>query len=196
MLKPIDIHNADFKHTFKGYNPEEVDAYIGKLVSAYETVYNENKKLQEQIQELEHSLRKHQNKEEDIYGLITLTKEATTEAKEIAIKQGEAVVAEATLKAKVIVDEAKLQAKQMIAETETYLDKIQRKLEVNKTHEQEFKKRMRLLMETFWAMLEDGDDSNKVAATSDFDSDLENGETKIYKDLVEPVVQEDEEPIT
>ena len=29
MLKPIDIHNMEFKRVFKGYDPEEVDDFRG-----------------------------------------------------------------------------------------------------------------------------------------------------------------------
>lgn len=177
MLQPIDIHNAEFKRSFKGYNEEEVDAFLVKIVSAYETVYNDNKKLKEQIQELEDNLKKYQNKEDDIYGLITLTKEATAEAKEIADQQAQSVVDEANLKAKVIIDEAKFEAKQMIAETESYLEQMNQKLKTTKLKEQEFKKKMQRLMETFWAMLED------VEESVESNQHREDNPTKVYREL-------------
>ena len=39
MLRPIDIHNAEFKRSFKGYNEQEVDAFLEKVG---EKAYEEN----------------------------------------------------------------------------------------------------------------------------------------------------------
>lgn len=47
MLKPIDIHNMEFKRVFKGYDPEEVDDFLADIVLKYEAVYQENRKLRQ-----------------------------------------------------------------------------------------------------------------------------------------------------
>ena len=31
MLRPIDIHNAEFKRSFRGYNESEVDQFCPEL---------------------------------------------------------------------------------------------------------------------------------------------------------------------
>ena len=38
MLKPIDIHNMEFKRVFKGYDPEEVDDFLAEIVVKYEDI--------------------------------------------------------------------------------------------------------------------------------------------------------------
>ena len=176
MLKPIDIHNAEFKRSFKGYNEEEVDNFLAKILSKYESIYQENKELYDRVKELEEEIRKYQSKEDDIYGLITLTRETVTEAKQIAAQHGQSVVDEATAKAKAIIEEAKGQAEQILRDSERQLEQKQRRIKELVSKEQEFKNKMRTLMETFWAMLEDLD-----AYSSLVDDEVKT--TKVYKEL-------------
>lgn len=174
----MDIRNMEFKRSFKGYNEEEVDAFLAKIVGKYESLIQENKALNDQIKELEAELRQHQNKESDIHGLIALTRETVNEAKEVASQHGQALIDEATIKAKVIVDEANLEAKKMLEENLAELGRLQSRIRDMAKHEADFKEKMRVLMETFWAMLEDVTTSEpEVAATDEFAT------TRVYSDL-------------
>ncbi len=143
MLKPIDIHNAEFKRSFKGYNEEEVDAFLAKIVGEYESVIKENQQLRQQLKELEDSNQKLGSREQDVYHLISLTKETVEEAKEVARSQAEQVVAEAERKAKAI-----------LAETEAKEKEYQRRISEMARQEREFKERMRELMESVWRQIE------------------------------------------
>jgi len=176
MLKPIDIHNAEFSVSFRGYNREEVDEFLAKIVSKYEDVYQENKELQERIKQLEEELRQYQNKESDIYGLIALTRETASEAKEVASLQAQGIVDEAKIKANVILEEARLKAKQMIQEQQDKLSQMQRRVQELSDVEYKFKKRMKQLMETIWAMLED-------VKVGEMQLPDEAAATKVYQDL-------------
>jgi len=53
VLTPRDILQAEFKRVWKGYNPDEVDAFLHRVVGEYETLYRENERLRERIKELE-----------------------------------------------------------------------------------------------------------------------------------------------
>ncbi|MFB5066306.1 MAG: DivIVA domain-containing protein [Candidatus Wallacebacter cryptica] len=180
MLRPIDIHNAEFKRSFRGYNEEEVDEFLSRIVSEYENVVQQNKDLKEEIKKLEEELRQFQNKESDIYGLITLTRETVSEAKEVANQQAQSIIDEANLKAKVIIDEAKFKAKQILQENTEQLEQLQQKVRRLSEVEAAFKQRMRQLMETIWAMLED------VKITEIKQQD-ESAATRVYEDLAAEV---------
>src|SRR5690554_5991335 len=101
----MDIHNTDFKRSFKGYNEEEVDEFVAKIVSHYESLYQENKRLQDEIQTLQEELQKKQSREQDVLDLISLTKQAVSEIRDLSTTQSEAVLEEAKLKAAQIVAE-------------------------------------------------------------------------------------------
>lgn len=137
MLKPLDFHNTEFTRTFRGYNEEEVDEFVTKIVSHYESLYQENKRLQEEIQNLQEELQKKQSREQDVLDLISLTKQAVSEIRDLSTTQSEAVV-----------KEAKLKAAQIVAEAEARLKAV-------KSAERIFKQRMRTLMESIWSMVEE-----------------------------------------
>ena len=91
MLKPMDIHNTEFKRTFKGYDPEEVDNFLANIVLKYEAVYQENRKLHEEVKVLRERLEGHGNQEQDILDLISLTKQTVQEAKTVARQEADNV---------------------------------------------------------------------------------------------------------
>lgn len=166
MLKPMDIHNTDFKRSFKGYNEEEVDAFVAKVVSHYESLYQENKRLQDEIAALQEELQKKQSREQDVLDLISLTKQTATEIRELSEKRSQAAV-----------EEAQRRAATIIAEAEARIKTVQQT-------ERLFKERMRVLMESTWRMLEDSKVEQGVTE-----------ETKVYRDaaaaLSDDLVEQD-----
>ncbi|MDF2569775.1 MAG: divIVA, partial [Sporomusa sp.] len=56
MLTPLDIHSKEFKRSFRGYNEEEVDEFLDKVIKDYETLYRENIDLKETIERLNSKL--------------------------------------------------------------------------------------------------------------------------------------------
>lgn len=47
-----DILEKDFKTSLRGYNPEEVDAFLDIVIKDYEGFHNEVERLQREIKEL------------------------------------------------------------------------------------------------------------------------------------------------
>jgi len=49
MLTPLDIHNKEFKRSFRGYNEEDVDEFLDRVIKDYELLYRENIELKENM---------------------------------------------------------------------------------------------------------------------------------------------------
>lgn len=58
MITPMEIHNREFKKGFRGYNENEVDDFLDRIVVDYEKVLHENEKLRDKLalndKEVEH----------------------------------------------------------------------------------------------------------------------------------------------
>ena len=58
MLTPMDIHDHQFKKSFRGYNENEVDDFLDRVVDDFEKLLRENERLKNQVyandKELEH----------------------------------------------------------------------------------------------------------------------------------------------
>ncbi len=170
MLKPMDIHNTEFKRTFKGYDPEEVDNFLANIVLKYEAVYQENRKLHEEVKVLRERLEGHGNQEQDILDLISLTKQTVQEAKTVARQEADNVVNVAQSEAERIMVEARLKAAQLMADAEERRDKTERA-------ERQLREKVRLTMETIWNVLVDDVDKP--------------GATRPYRDIVSATVEKE-----
>ena len=49
MLTPLDIHNKEFKRSFRGYNEDEIDDFLDQVVNDYEKLFRENDNLKEEL---------------------------------------------------------------------------------------------------------------------------------------------------
>lgn len=154
----MDIHNVEFKRTFKGYSPEEVDDYLVSIVSKYETLYQENRRLQEELGALKKELAADEHQEQDILDLISLTKQTVQELKSMANQEAASVVQTAKADGERIIAEARLEAQRIIAAAEEQLAKT-------KSAEKQMREGIRLTMETIWTSLTDQEETIDKDAT-------------------------------
>ncbi|MGB9679415.1 MAG: DivIVA domain-containing protein, partial [Minisyncoccia bacterium] len=63
MLTPMDIHNKEFKRSFRGYNENEVDEFLDKVMEDYEMLYKENSDLKDRINLLNDKLQSYTSME-------------------------------------------------------------------------------------------------------------------------------------
>lgn len=171
----MDILKTDFKQGFKGYNVEEVDAFVTKVVGQYETLMQENKKLEEKITDLEAQLTEYQNKEQDIHGLIALTRETVSEAKIVVNQQVEGILEEANLQAKLIIDKAEAKARDQLRTLKEEVRIQQDQLRELHYQEKRFKERIRQLMENIWEIMESA--GKAVEPVKDI------SQTQVYQEL-------------
>ncbi|HHT42530.1 MAG TPA: DivIVA domain-containing protein [Firmicutes bacterium] len=148
MLKPIDIHNMEFKRVFKGYDPEEVDDFLADIVLKYEAVYQENRKLRQELEDLRKAAGDKGSREQDVLDLISLTKQTVQEIKTMANREADNVISVAQAEAERIITESRLKAQQIIGDAEERLQKTERL-------ERQMRERIRLTMETIWNSLND-----------------------------------------
>lgn len=52
IISPKDIRKSDFKKTFRGYDPIEVDAFLETVSIRYERIFEENHNLNDKIKVL------------------------------------------------------------------------------------------------------------------------------------------------
>lgn len=143
MLTPRDIHEADFKRVWKGYNPDEVDAFLRRVVGAYETVYRANEGLKKEIEELKARLEEYSKTEVQIDDTLRMAKQAASDAKEAAMKEAEATLRDAQSEARRIVEDA---------HREVALE--ERRLHELRAESDALKRRLRNLMEDFMNRLD------------------------------------------
>ncbi len=143
-LTPLDIHNKEFSHSFRGYNVDEVNEFLDQIIKDYEALIRENKLLEEKVALLSEKLSHFSSIEESLSKSIIIAQETAEEVKNNARKEGQLIVKEAEKNADRIINEALLKARNIALETE----ELKKRATIYRT-------RFRTLLEAQLEMLED-----------------------------------------
>lgn len=144
MLKPRDIINVEFRPAFRGYNRDDVDEFVRKIVSSYEELYQENLRLTERIGELQQRIEEYSQTEAQIDETLALARQTAADVKGAAEDRASTIVTEAKIQAEDIVRSARRQVD----------DHLSRAQELTR-QERAFRERFRDLLEAYWALLEE-----------------------------------------
>ncbi len=105
-VTPLDIHNKEFRKSFRGYAEDEVDEFLDLVVAEMERIIRLNGDLQASISGLESRLEHYRGLEETLKNAIILAQKAADEIRESATKEAAVIKNEALLEAKRLKDEA------------------------------------------------------------------------------------------
>lgn len=164
MITPMDIHNKEFEKGFRGYNSDEVDAFLAELVGDYETLYRDNREMTDKIEYLEKRLAQYEQMEETMNNTLVLAQET-----------GESVKTAARKEADLIIQEAEQQRKQILEDAERSLREGQEKYAIIRNEIAVFRAKMESILTSQLQML-DGcvlGDSKVPVETAQFDMPTE-----------------------
>ncbi|WP_067620804.1 DivIVA domain-containing protein [Alicyclobacillus acidiphilus] len=117
-LSPIDIHNKEFRRSWRGYNEDEVDDFLERIIQDYEALIRQNKQLEEEIARINDRLAHYDSLEDSLSKSILVAQETAEEVKGNARKEAQLIIREAEKNADRIVSEALNKARKMALEVE------------------------------------------------------------------------------
>lgn len=94
-LTPLDIHNKEFAKGFRGYDEDEVDEFLDRIVKDYEALIKENMLLKQKSQELSDKIEHYTKIEETLHNAIIVAQQTAQEVKETALGEAELIRKEA-----------------------------------------------------------------------------------------------------
>lgn len=150
MLTPLDIHNKEFKRSFRGYNEDEIDEFLDAVVKDYEQLYRENIELKENIDRLKSKVENFERLENTLHNTLVVAQETAEEVKLNAKKEADLTIKEAKANGQRLVDQANEQVRQKIAEYE----EIQQQMQLYRT-------KMRTLILTQLELLKTSDEADE-----------------------------------
>jgi cell division initiation protein len=117
-LTPLDIHNKEFGRRFRGYDEDEVNAFLDEIIKDYEALMREYKEMQGQMSILSEKLNHFSNIEETLSKSIIVAQEAADELKHNAKKEAQLILKEAEKNADRIINESLAKSRKISIETE------------------------------------------------------------------------------
>ncbi len=105
-LTPLDIIQHRFKTSFRGFDVQEVDAFLGDVADAFQLLLNEIEKLKSDMDRLNHDIKEYAQREETFKIALLNSQSVMKQMKENAQKAAEVIVADAEVKAEKIISRA------------------------------------------------------------------------------------------
>ena len=127
MLTPLDIDNKTFKKSkLGGYDINDVEEFLVKVMDDYEKLYKENAELRDKTVAMQESVSYYKSIEDGVNKTIENAHETADSIKLAAQKEADSIIQKAELESKGKLDELKLQ----IARTEAELEDKKKQMQI------------------------------------------------------------------
>ena len=123
-ITPLEIRQKSFEKEFRGYDREEVEAFLLSLSQEWERVVEDQKELRYKLEVSEKEVGKLREVEDSLFKTLKTAETTGTNMVEQAEKKAQLHVREAELKAETILNNARSRAKEIIESAEEKSDSI------------------------------------------------------------------------
>ena len=145
-ITPMDIEQQEFSRSFRGYNEEEVDDFLDKIVKDYEELINENLKLNEEIERMQEKLKEFSQIEETLRSALLNAQKSAEEMKERVEDE-----------AKVIIEKAEMEAKALKQQVLQREDQVKNEVDNLRRYKFIFKEKFKSMLNLYLKMIESED---------------------------------------
>ncbi len=104
---PFSIKSQEFNRVLRGYDKEEVEAFLEKVADDYDRISSENEKLRKENEVLNEQLKEYKKIEKSLQSTLLSAQESSSKAIDSVKKQTALMIKEAELKAAQIIEKAK-----------------------------------------------------------------------------------------
>jgi len=87
-ITPLDVRKQEFRKAVRGFDCDEVRAFLSTLADEYETVLVDNKQIRELIMEQEDKIHEYQGMERNLRDTLMTAERVMKETRENASKKG------------------------------------------------------------------------------------------------------------
>ncbi len=106
-ISPLDIRKHEFKKSLRGFDVDEVTAFLDLVSMEYENLIRENAVLNEKVRTTDVQLKKYHDIESTLQETLLSAERAREETVKTAKKQAEMIIREAEVKAATFIEEGR-----------------------------------------------------------------------------------------
>jgi cell division initiation protein len=112
-LSPLLIKKQEFTKSLRGFDPEEVQAFLDKIASDVDSLVQENESLNIEVESLNQRVTEFRSIEKNLQDTLLKAQESSSKAMESSKKQTNLMIKEAEIKASQILENAKQEANEI-----------------------------------------------------------------------------------
>ncbi len=128
-VTPLEIRQKTFEKNFRGYEKDEVNAFLQSLSQEWEKILDENKEHRIRLESAEREVAKLREVESSLFRTLKTAEDTGANVIEQARTSGELYMREAQFKADAMISEAKSKAKDTIEESDMRAKEILAEME-------------------------------------------------------------------
>ena len=117
-ITPLEIRQKTFEKVFRGYEKDEVNAYLQSLSMEWERLLDENKELYQRIENLETESSKLRELESSLFKTLKTAEDTGATLIEQAKKETDLKMRESQIQAESILNDARSKAKKLVENAE------------------------------------------------------------------------------
>jgi len=117
-ISPIEIRQKTFEKNFRGYDKDEVDAFLLSLSQEWERVMDESKELKFKLQIADKEVSKLREVESTLYKTLKTAEDTGANIVEQANKSAELLTKEAQIDAEALLNDARVKAKNTLEDAQ------------------------------------------------------------------------------
>lgn len=112
-ITPLDVRKQEFRKAVRGFDSDEVNAFLATVADEYETVLRDNKELRERILELEDKVSEYRTMEKTLRDTLMTAERVMSESKNNAQREADLILKDAELRAQQVLDSFRSQAEEL-----------------------------------------------------------------------------------
>ena len=137
-LTSMDIHHKEFRHSVRGYNPDEVDQFLDDVADEFDRLFKENIDLSERLDAADVKVRSYTDMEKTLHNTMLAAQQSAEE-----------IQAKAHAEADMLLRDAEIKAKELIQGSLAEKQRTQAEFMRIKAAEDEFRKRFRAMLDDY-----------------------------------------------
>lgn len=130
-ITPLDVRKQEFRKAVRGFDCDEVKAFLTTLADEYEAVLVDNKQIRERVMAQEEKITEYKAMERTLRDTLMTAERLMQETRENANREGDLIIQEAQINARKILEECRLRTEELRREImglrkekETYLGRF------------------------------------------------------------------------
>ncbi|WP_137597174.1 DivIVA domain-containing protein [Paucilactobacillus kaifaensis] len=172
-LTAEDIQNEKFSTKMRGYNVDEVNQFLDRIVAEFQTITEKNRELEETVKSDQEKLKYFTELKDSLNQSILVAQEAADKVKSNAQKEADITLREAQKQATDIVSEANEKANQLVHDSAESTKRLSVQTNDLKKQTRIFRQRLQVMLESQLA----------VVNSSDWDSLLQQADPSSYDEI-------------
>lgn len=114
LLTPMEIHNHQFKKSFRGYSENEVDDFLDRIVADFEKLQRDNERLKNQVETLNREIEQYRKLEKNLNETLMVAQRTADEVISAAKKNADNLKENTALECQNIRNQTQHEAQQLL----------------------------------------------------------------------------------